>query len=661
MSKKRKKKKRKNGSPLADGLFYGTQFILIFTILGCIVLFFLSDYWTTSVQLYKDAKTMVENSDREDFAAYKSSIVYDDQGEIIKLVKNERFQIYLSIDNIPQMAKDAIISIEDKKFYEHNGIDLKAITRAAVALVKKDSITQGGSTITQQLSRNIFLTHTVSWERKVEEIFISLRLEKIYSKDDILEFYLNNVYFSNGYYGIEAASTGYFNKSCNELNLSEIAFLCAIPNSPTMYNPRNNLENTLKRRNRILDEMFEDGKITAQQCQEAKDYTITLDNMEVKSAGTYVDSYVNYCATRALMEKDGFVFQNKFDSDEAESAYKKSYQESYDRWSEQLVSGGYRIYTTINRDMEEKLQAAVDENMYSFVTKQDDGVYNVQAAATCIDNDTGKVKAIVGGRTQEDINASFNRAYQSKRQPGSSIKPLLVYAPALEKGYSANSSLKDVKTEDGPSNSGDVYSGSISLRSAVEKSRNAAAWNLYKAITPSFGLEYLYNMEFSGITKEDYNLSTALGGFTSGFSTVEMASGYATLENNGLYRTPTCIDKILDANGNVVIDSVGVQRQVYSEKTAKDMTDILKGVLTRGTGVKRRLKNITAAAKTGTTNENKDGWFCGYTAYYTTAVWVGFDIPKELEDLSGSTYPGQIWNTYMESIHEGRENREMNQ
>lgn len=644
-----------------DGLFYGIQIIFGMTIVGCLILFFLSDYWKTSVQLYKDAKTVVENSQREDFSAYQSSIVYDDQGEIIKLIKKERFQIYLTIDNIPDMAKEAIISIEDKKFYEHKGIDIKAIVRAAVALVKKDEITQGGSTITQQLSRNIFLTHTVSWERKVEEIFIALRLEKIYSKEDILEFYLNNVYFANGYYGIEAASVGYFNKSSSELNLSEVAFLCAIPNSPTMYDPRKNLENTLKRRDRIIDEMLKDGKITEQQCNEAKAYEIVLDNMEVHSAGTYVDSYVNYCATRALMEQDGFVFQNRFESEEEEKAYKTSYEESYNYWSEKLLSGGYRIYTTINRDMEEKLQQAVDDSMYGFVTQQDDGVYNVQAAATCIDNDTGKVKAIVGGRTQDNVESSFNRAYQSKRQPGSSIKPLLVYAPALERGYSAGSTLKDVKTEGGPENAGGAYSGSISLRSAVEKSRNAAAWNLYQAITPSFAMEYLYNMEFTGITEADYNLSTALGGFTTGFSSVEMAAGYATLENNGVYRTPTCIEKIEDSNGNLVTEQIGVERQVYTEDTAKEMTDILKGVLTRGTGVKRRLKNITAAAKTGTTNDNKDGWFVGYTSYYTTAVWVGFDIPQELEDLSGSTYPGQIWNTYMEEIHTGLDNQEMNQ
>lgn len=656
-----KKKNKKSKSPFRDGLFYGTQIVFLLTIVGCIILFFVSDYWKTTVQLYKDAKTMVENSDRDDFSAYQTSIVYDDQGEIIKLVKNERFQIYLSIDSIPETAKEAIVSIEDKRFYEHNGIDLKAIVRATIALVKKDEITQGGSTITQQLSRNIFLTHTVSWERKVEEIFISLRLEKIYSKDDILEFYLNNVYFANGYYGIEAASIGYFNKSSSELTLSEIAFLCAIPNNPTLYDPRKNLENTLKRRDRILDEMLKDEKITESQCAEAKQETITLDSMEVHSAGTYVDSYVNYCATRALMENNGFVFKNEFADETEEEEYKALYEEEYNRWSEKLMSGGYRIYTTINREMQEKLQTAVDDSMYGFVTQKDDGVYNVQAAATCIDNDTGKVKAIVGGRSQDNVESSFNRAYQSRRQPGSSIKPLLVYAPALEKGYTANSTLKDVKTADGPANAGDVYSGSISLRSAVEKSRNAAAWSLYQAITPSYAMQYLLNMEFSGITKDDYNLSTALGGFTTGFSTVEMASGYATLENNGVFRTPTCIDKILDSNGNVIIDRIGSEKQVYTEDTAKEMTDILKGVLTRGTGVKRRLKNITAAAKTGTTNDNKDGWFCGYTSYYTTAVWVGFDIPQELEDLSGSTYPGEIWNTFMEDIHEGLEDRELNQ
>lgn len=656
-----KKKKRKKGSPFTDGLFYGTQIIFIFTILGCIILFFVSDYWKTTVQLYKDAKTVVENSNREDFSAYQTSMVYDEDGNIIKLVKKERFQIYLNIDNIPEAAKDAIISIEDKKFYEHNGIDLKAITRALVALMKKDEITQGGSTITQQLSRNIFLTHTVSWERKVEEIFISLRLEKIYSKEDILEFYLNNVYFSNGYYGIEAASVGYFNKPSSELNLSEITFLCAIPNNPTLYDPRKNIENTIKRRDRILDEMLEDGKITESQCMEAKTYPIVLDSMEVQSAGTYVDSYANYCATRALMEKNGFVFKNKFESTEEEQEYKALYEEEYNKWSEALVSDGYRIYTSIDTEMQKKLQTAVDDRMYGFVTQQDDGVYNVQAAATCIDNDTGKVKAIVGGRSQDNVESSFNRAYQSKRQPGSSIKPLLVYAPALEKGYHAGSTLKDVKTEDGPENSGDVYSGSISLRSAVEKSRNAAAWSLYQAITPEYAMEYLLNMEFTGITEEDYNLSTALGGFTKGFSSVEMASGYAALENNGIYRTPTCIEKILDSNGNVVVENVGMEKSVYSEETAKEMTDILEGVLTRGTGAKRRLKNITAAAKTGTTNDNKDGWFVGYTAYYTTAVWVGFDIPQELEDLSGSTYPGEIWNTFMEDIHQDLENRKMNQ
>lgn len=656
-----KKKKKKSRSPFKDGLFYGTQIVFLLTIVGCIILFFVSDYWKTTVQLYKDAKTMVENSDRDDFSAYQTSMVYDDQGEIIKLVKKERFQIYLSIDNIPETAKEAIVSIEDKRFYDHNGIDLKAIVRAAVALVKKDEITQGGSTITQQLSRNIFLTHTVSWERKVEEIFISLRLEKIYSKDDILEFYLNNVYFANGYYGIEAASTGYFNKSSSELTLSETAFLCAIPNNPTVYDPRKNLENTLKRRDRILDEMLKDGKITESQCAEAKQETITLNSMEVHSAGTYVDSYVNYCATKALMENNGFVFKNEFADEAEEKEYKALYEEEYNKWSEKLMSGGYRIYTSISREMQEKLQTAVDDGMYGFVTQKDDGVYNVQAAATCIDNDTGKVKAIVGGRSQDNVESSFNRAYQSRRQPGSSIKPLLVYAPALEKGYTANSTLKDVKTADGPANAGNAYSGSISLRSAVEKSRNAAAWSLYQAITPSYAMQYLLDMEFSGITKDDYNLSTALGGFTTGFSTVEMASGYATLENNGVFRTPTCIDKILDSNGNVIVDSVGSEKQVYTEETAKEMTDILKGVLTRGTGVKRRLKNITAAAKTGTTNDNKDGWFCGYTSYYTTAVWVGFDIPQELEDLSGSTYPGEIWNTFMEDVHEGLEDRALNQ
>ena len=610
------------------------------------------------VEMHANAVAVVSESSENTFKASQTSLVYDDEGELMFSLRGEKDVYYLEYDEIPDAAKLAMISIEDKKFVNHKGVDLKAIIRAAVALVRNaGEVTQGGSTITQQLSRNVFLTHKVSWQRKVEEIFISLELEKKYSKEDIMEYYLNNIYFSNGYYGIQAASQGYFGKDADELSLSQIAFLCAIPNSPTMYNPYENPDNTIKRRNRILEEMLEDEVINQQQHDAAVAEEITVIQKQKKDVNDYVETFVLKCSVEALMKEGGFEFKNTFDSAEEESAYNEEYSLFYDECLQSLYVGGYRIYTSIDLEMQDELQKAVNSKLSGFTGLTDDGDYKVQGSATCIDNETGRVVAIVGGRKTDDSKSyTLNRAYQSYRQPGSAIKPLLVFTPILERGMNPYSTVDDSKLEDeAVSNSGGKYLGRITLRKAVQKSSNVVTYRLYEELTPSVSLEYLEEMNFKGLEPEDYlYMTTCLGGFTRGTNTLEMAAAYATIENEGIYRTPTCIVKITDAAGNPVVTDVIEEKRIYQSDAAAMMTDILQSVVDSEPGTARgcKLYNQPAAAKTGTTTDNTDGWLCGYTPYYTTAVWVGQDQVKKVSGLSGSSYPAYIWTQFMKEVHD---------
>lgn len=629
--------------------------LLLLTILVAGVFLYMK-YGKQVIALREEAVTLVRQSTTETFRQSETSEVYDTNGKLLTTLKGTKNTYYLEYDMIPDMAKQAMISIEDKKFLKHNGIDLKAILRAAKAYVEHHGeITQGASTITQQLSRNIFLTHEVSWERKVKEIFIALELEKKYSKDQIMEFYLNNIYFGNGYYGIQAASKGYFSKDVNELSLAQVTFLCAIPNNPTVYDPIENSNNTVKRKNRILNQMKDDGAIGDETYREAVDEEVTLKLSKTKKQN-YIETYVYSCAIRALMKNQGFNFRYTFNSDEEKQRYQERYDEVYAMCQQSLYSAGYRIYTSIDTKKQKQLQNAVDEALAEFDGTNDEGIYEFQGAATCIDNSNGRVVAIVGGREQDTTGYTLNRAFQSYRQPGSSIKPLIVYTPALERSYTPDTIVEDKKTEDGPKNSGGTYAGKITLRTAVEQSKNTVAWNLFTELTPQVGLQYLLNMNFAKISENDFYPAASLGGFTNGTSTVEMASGFATLENQGVFREPTCIVSIVDARGNEIVSDVQDTKVIYDANAALTMTDILQGVFTRGTAKGLAIPNMSCAGKTGTTDDKKDGWFVGYTPYYTTSVWVGYDIPKAMETLWGSTYPGRIWQNFMTQIHEGLEN-----
>ena len=652
MAKQKKKKKKKQHRVF--WFFIKLQIFLMVLILGGLCFYYFGGYADKVAKLHSEAVELVQKSDKNTFLPARTSTLYDTNGDEISETATTKKADYVKYADIPQNFVNCMVSIEDKKFYKHNGVDLKAIVRAAKSIIKNKRITQGGSTITMQLARNIYLDTNKNWQRKVKEMFIAMELEKKYSKNDIMEFYLNNVYFMNGYYGIQAACHGYFNCELSDLDMSQTAFLCAIPNSPTYYDPINNKDHTLTRRNLILKNLREDGKITQQEYESAINEEITLNMPEKEDTVkyNYVDTYAYYCATRALMENEGFKFKYYFDSDEEEKEYDASYDEMYSYCQKKLYSEGYKIYTSIDLTKQQQLQDSIDLTLLDFTDTTDDGTFKLQSAATCIDNATGYVVAIVGGRSQDATNHTLNRAFQSHRQPGSSIKPLIVYTPSFERGKTPDTIVNDHKFDGGPSNAGDSYYGDVTIRFAVEKSLNTVAWQLYDELTPKVGLQYLKDMNFTNIVKDDYVTATALGGFTTGVSPLEMASAYATLENDGMYRNPTCVTSIVDSDNNIIYTSSQKDAVIYSENAARTMTDVMTGVMTEGTGRKAKLDNgMPSAGKTGTTNDKKDGWFCGFTRYYTTCVWVGCDMPETINGLTGSSYPAEIWKTYMDQIH----------
>ena len=649
-----KKRRKKTRSQKIWG-FLKFQMILMLLVVAAVAYYYAGGYAAKVSAMKTEAVSMVSHSSKDTFRKSQTSIAYDINGKTLSVLKGEKDVYYIEYEDIPIYVKQAIISTEDKRFYKHNGIDYRGIMRAAVAMIQDGEVTQGGSTITQQLARTVFLSNERTWERKIEEMYIAVELEKKYSKEEILEFYLNNVYFANGYYGIEAAAQGYFGTDVSHLSLSQMIYLCAIPNNPTLYNPLTHADKTQARRDRILKSMLEDQVISESSYQTAVAEQIkTTEPEEIKN--NYAETYTYYCATRALMELEDFEFQTVFSDDEEKTAYDREYQSLYDTCNKKLFTGGYRIYTSLDLDAQSQLQASVDEVLAGFGEKSDEGIYELQGAAVCIDNTTGMVRAIIGGRSQDDVEGyTLNRAFQSFRQPGSAIKPLIVYTPALERGYTPDTTVVDEPIADGPVNGDGTYSGAMSLRQAVARSKNTIAWKIFEELTPEVGISYLEAMGFSNLDANDKRLPASIGGFTNGVSPLEMAKGYATIKNDGGYRNPTCIMKITDADGEVIYQADQTASVIYKENACRQMTDMLQTVITSGTGRGYSLGMMPCAGKTGTTNDNKDGWFVGYTPYYTTSVWVGYDIPKEVPGLGGGTYPGKIWHSFMSWLHEGLE------
>lgn len=600
------------------------------------------------IKLAQDAKQIVAASTVDTFRESGTTVIYDAEGNELCTMRESKDMYYVDISQIPEGLQDAFVVMEDKDFYKHKGIDFKAIIRAIIANTENDEIVQGASTITQQLAKNIFLSQEVTWERKVKEIFVARELEKKYSKKQILEFYLNNIYFANGYYGVGAAAKGYFSKEAGELSLSEQAFIAAIPNNPTRYNPLTNFDKTKERRDNILTRLYNDDYINSMNYYTAVDSEVVLSQQPVASKNNSVETYARHCATEGMMQANGFVFRSNFTSDYDYEEYRRLYEESYTIFQQKLLSGGYMVYTSIDMGLQEKLQSAVDDNLKNY-TSQKDGVYEMQSSATCIDNTTGNVVAIVGSRSQELEGYTLNRAYQSYRQPGSSIKPLIDYLPYLEKGNNPDTIVTDEYIQDGPKNADGTYMGNITLRTAVSLSRNTVAWNILKEIGTRVGSSYLINQGFHKVWMDKEYNAISIGGFTYGVSTEEMAGAYATIANDGDYRRATCIVSIIDRHGKMVYDTSNRAQKIYDTEACRMMTDMLKSVVTDGTGRGAVPDNVIVAGKTGTTNSNYDSWFCGYSAYYTVAVWQGYDYPASIPQNCTI----DIFRQFMEQAHKG--------
>lgn len=590
------------------------------------------------------------------FKQIGESVIYDKDGNVIARLHNTGYR-YTKIADISKELQETYISSEDKDFKTHPGFSVKGIARAALQYIKNNGrITQGGSTITQQLVKNTLLSNEKTFNRKLTEIFLAIDLEKKYSKADIMEYYLNTCFYGNNCTGIYAASEYYFGKTPAELDYCESAMLAAISKSPSVNNPIANKDRAMGQRNIVLKALLDDEKITQKQYKEycSTDYTEIKHESKAEKSD-YKTSFAVYCASLELMKNNGFKFQYTFKSKKSYNQYKKSYSEAYNATSQKIRAGGYRIYTSLSSKKQAQMQNVIDKKLNSVSTdKAKDGRFKTQGAAVCIDNKTGLVCAIVGGRGEKD---EYNRAFLSTRQPGSSIKPVLDYAPAFDTGKFYPSRIyNDREIKNGPKNSnGSKSSGKISIRNAIKISSNTVAFNVLKDIGVSSGLNYLEKMRFSSLSDIDNNsLSLSIGGFTNGVKVYEMAGAYAALENNGAWRTPTCITEIDNTVTGEKVKNKQKGIQVYEDSSAFMITDCLKDVFDNGgTGHGLAVKGQECAGKTGTTNSMKDGWFCGYTPYYTLAVWVGNDDGSLLYHNYGATYAGPIWKEYMDKIHKG--------
>ncbi len=596
---------------------------------------------------------------RQDFHMLSDTEIYDKNDQLIGLINAGHYE-YVPISQISMNLQNAYIAQEDRRFKSHTGVDWIATFRAGLALIKnRGEITQGGSTITQQVVKNTYLTQEQSFTRKIVEILLAPEIEKKYSKADIMEFYCNTNFYGNHCYGVEAASRYYFGKDASDLESYEAAVLVGISNSPTAYNPVRNPEASLKKRNDVLHSMLEVGYLSEDAYESAISQPLSIVQEESEGSNeNYMSSYAIHCAALALMKLDNFQFQYIFKDKSDYDTYMENYQATYTEKADDIRAGGYRIYTTLDQDLQTALQSQLDNVLSPYTELQDNGKYALQGAGVIVDNMTNSVVAVVGGRGTEDV---YNRAYLSARQPGSTIKPLIDYAPAFDTGeYYPARLVNDHKWENGPSNSGGSYYGNVSVREALNRSLNTVAWQILTDIGVDYGLNYLGEMEFQKLTYIDNGVpSLSIGGFTNGVRVVDMAKAYSTLANGGVYNDQTCIRRIdHEHNGELTKNLKAHSQVVYQQDSAYMLTDILKGTLTEsyGTGYGLALENdMPAAGKTGTTNSSKDTWFCGYTRYYTTAIWVGYDTPRAMPGIYGKTYAGKIWKQVMDQIHEGKE------
>lgn len=547
-----------------------------------------------------------------------ASQFYDINGNAIYTTLSEERRIPVTINDIPKHVQQAFIAIEDNRFYEHGGIDYRGTARALVSTLSGSEV-QGGSTITQQLAKNAFLTQERSIIRKIKEAFIAKELEHKYTKDEILTMYLNQIYFGQGAYGIESASMYYFGKHVKQLDVAEAATLAAIPKSPNYFNPFENPQESKKRQELVIDQMVKYGLISAEDGAAAKAEKLSFNTYHKKF--TDPRSYFFDMITQKVIEEVG-----------ADALYK----------------GGLKIYTTLDSDM----QRAAERAMKHLPTYYTDGkkITQPQMALVAIDPTTGYVKAMIGGRGDD----KFNRATLAVRQPGSAFKPF-VYLTAMQNGYTPASVIEDKVEEFSPGwkpqNSDRKEHGKVSLRSALIRSLNVPTVKLAQEVGVD---KIIANAEKMGISTmvesgaySDANLAMALGGLSKGVNPLEMAAAYGVLATNGMYCKPIALLKIVDREGKVLYEAKKSEaKRVIDAEAAYLTTNMMQDVFVSGTasgmGIGRQ-----AAGKTGTTDTYIDAWFVGYTPNLSTAVWVGDDNNKPMNYMYGSGAPLSIWHDFM--------------
>lgn len=612
-------------------LLIGVVTALIFV---CIFAFYVKTCITPSLDI-----------DLNDFTLNQSSIIYykDSNGDYQKLttVKSSENRIWIDGDQIPQHMKDALVAIEDKRFYTHKGVDWFRTAHAALNMFTGGS-TFGGSTITQQLIKNLTQQDDITVQRKLLEIFQALDLEKNYDKDEILEYYLNAVYFGEGCYGVQTAAQTYFGKDAKDLSVAEAASIVGITNLPTYYDPFYSVENNKERQENVLREMYKQGYLKKAEYEEAKNEELDFVRGENSPSSSNVYSYYEEVV---LSDVIGDLAKAKGISRNAAS---------------QLVhNAGYEIYACIDKDIQAKVDAIYTDpeklpKTYGSTKSQ------LQSAIVIIDQATGEIKALRGGTGDKTINYGLNRATGTTRPPGSSIKPIAVYGPAVEYGLISPSTLvldKDEKhvqlthTSWYPKNSPPGYDGIITITTALQKSKNTVAAQIVDKLTPSASLEFLRSrLGVTSLIDSDADYAAmALGEPHYGITVREMAQAYTALANDGVFTYSRTYTMVKDRSGKIILDNQPQTIQAFSQNTARTMTYMLNNAATYGTGHESRLSNMPVAGKTGTTSANRDRWFCGYTPYYTCAVWTGYDTPETMA-FSGNPAT-QIWQKVMSAVH----------
>ena len=661
-----------------------------------------------------------------------ATFLYDDQGnQIRKLAAPDANRLPVTLEQIPVELQHAVVAIEDERFYEHNGIDVRGILRAGVKALTSGDFSEGASTITQQLLKNNVFTNWTSestqlerFTRKFQEQYLAIQVEKKTDKDAILENYLNTINLGAGAYGVQAAARQYFDKDVGDLNLSECATLAGITQNPTKFNPILNPDSNKKRRKEVLQHMLDQNYITEEQYKEAleddvysriqaaqekhsdnsntiytyfedeltdqiindlmniKGYTKTQATNLLYSGGLKVyttqDSAIQNILDEEYTDPSNFPDQTQYELDFALTVTDpEGNQVNYSKEMLQLYFQNEDPNFDLLFDSPEEGQTYVDrykENILAdgskIVAERVNFAPQPQSSMSVIDQHTGYVKALIGGRGEKTASLTLNRATDTTRQPGSTFKIVSTYAPALnEKGMTLATTFEDepYTYPDGSpvNNSTRSYEGTTTIRTAIQNSVNVVAVKCLEEVTPDLGLKYLDNFGFTTLAHgteadkdangniwSDANLATALGGITMGVTNVELCAAYASIANSGNYIKPIYYTKILDHNGNVLIENTSVERSVIKESTAYLITSAMEDVVKYGTGTACQLDNMAVAGKTGTTEAYNDVWFVGYTPYYTCAIWSGYDNNEKLPDYARK-YHRNLWKKVMTRIHEG--------